>query len=317
MKYKIRLLISGIVLILAITSFYGVFYAIKLFNAQFVPLVQGAAWLGVAAILLITFFFGRFYCSILCPFGILQEFISFVFNRKNNYTKNYPVKYFIASLCFGSLLGGSSAIVKIFEPYTLFSKIVSFSAVGIFILFVTLVLVYYKNRFFCTNICPVGAILGIVSKFGINKIYIENPCKSCGLCEAKCPSGCINSKEKSLDNETCVRCLKCLNTCPNNCIKFGTVKEKQPFNPKRRDFIVSIFALALFGAALNDKKILDENSQTAKILKSRCKKCGMCPLKCPYGAISFKKGEFPIIDKSKCTGCGACKSACHFGAIKI
>lgn len=152
MKYKIRLFLSGIVLILAITGFYGVFYPIKLYNAQFVPLVQGAIWLGVITILLITFFFGRFYCSILCPFGILQEFISFLFNRKNSYTKNFPAKYFVASLCFGSLLGGSTAVIKIFEPYTLFSKILSFSTVGIFALFGILALVYYKNRFFCTNI---------------------------------------------------------------------------------------------------------------------------------------------------------------------
>lgn len=168
-----------------------VFYPIKLYNAQFVPLVQGAIWLGVITILLITFFFGRFYCSILCPFGILQEFISFLFNRKNSYTKNFPAKYFVASLCFGSLLGRSTVVIKIFEPYTLFSKILSFSTVGIFALFGILALVYYKNRFFL-------------------------------------------------------------------------------------------------------HKYFDDNSQTAKILKNRCKKCGMCAVKCPYGAIGFTRGEFPI-----------------------
>ncbi|MBS5801555.1 MAG: 4Fe-4S binding protein [Brachyspira sp.] len=85
-----------------------------------------------------------------------------------------------------------------------------------------------------------------------------------------------------------------MNACPNNCIKFGTVKEKQPFSPKRRNFIMSISALALFGVAYNCKEMFDDNSQTAKILKNRCKKCGMCAVKCPYGAIGFTRGEFPI-----------------------
>lgn len=57
---------------------------------------------------------------------------------------------------------------------------------------------------------------------------------------------------------------------------------------------MSISALALFGVTYNCKEMFDDNSQTAKILKNRCKKCGMCAVKCPYGAIGFTRGEFPI-----------------------
>lgn len=132
----------------------------------------------------VTALFGKFYCSTLCPFGFLQEALALIFKRKNKAIKNYPTKYFIMALTFGALTGGSAVALRHLEPYSLFGSAITVSILGIVATLLVLAIVFFKNRFFCTNICPVGALLGLVSKFSLNKINInQDKCLSCGMCE--------------------------------------------------------------------------------------------------------------------------------------
>jgi len=41
-----------------------------------------------------------------------------------------------------------------------------------------------------------------------------------------------------------------------------------------------------------------------------CIGLGDCARVCPFGAITYKKGEVPLIDEEKCTACGLCVEAC-------
>ncbi len=52
-----------------------------------------------------------------------------------------------------------------------------------------------------------------------------------------------------------------------------------------------------------------------KLLKRKCKKCGICVKACRSNAIFQAPGKYPIIIKEMCSGCGACWQACPFGAI--
>lgn len=204
--YLIRLLISGIIGIFAILAVCGVLYPFKIMDLQFTALLQRlivdfslAALLLFIVVIAATLIFGRFYCSVICPFGILQEFAALLFKNKGGNGKNLPVKYFIAAVTFGVLIGGSSLFVRYIDPYTMFGSAVSLSVVGLIFTLAVLAVVFFKNRYFCTNICPVGAVLGLISKFSLNKIYInKEACLSCGLCAKNCPSGCIDSREKRL-----------------------------------------------------------------------------------------------------------------------
>lgn len=222
--YLTRLIIAGIILFTAIFAIIGL-YPFKFLNLEFTPVFQRTlidfstiALLLFLLVIITTFIFGRIYCSIICPFGILQEFtdliFSKIFKRKNVQQKNYGFKYIIAAVTFGSLIGGTALLIRYIDPYTIFGSLVSLSIYGIIVSLAVLAVVFYKNRFFCTNICPVGAVLGLISKFSINKIYIKkDSCVSCGLCAKSCPSGCIDFKEKAIDNETCIKCFKCLTVC--------------------------------------------------------------------------------------------------------
>jgi len=52
-----------------------------------------------------------------------------------------------------------------------------------------------------------------------------------------------------------------------------------------------------------------------KLIKSKCKKCGLCAKVCRSNAIFAPIGRYPVFIKDLCNGCGACWQMCPFGAI--
>jgi heterodisulfide reductase subunit A len=70
------------------------------------------------------------------------------------------------------------------------------------------------------------------------------------------------------------------------------------------------------GALLNAGKISIE-AITSQIDEELCTKCGVCSRVCPYGAITWKKGEVATVVEAACAGCGACGASCQFGAITM
>ena len=70
------------------------------------------------------------------------------------------------------------------------------------------------------------------------------------------------------------------------------------------------------GALLNAGQIQIE-AITSRIDEEACMKCGLCAAVCPYGAITWKKGEPAVVVEAACAGCGACGATCQFGAITM
>jgi heterodisulfide reductase subunit A len=70
------------------------------------------------------------------------------------------------------------------------------------------------------------------------------------------------------------------------------------------------------GALLNAGEIKIE-AITSVIDEEACTKCGLCAKVCPYGAITWQKGEVAAVVEAACAGCGACGATCLFGAITM
>lgn len=339
----IRTTIAAVVGVLSVLAFMGLFYPLQIFDVQLTALLQRVlvdfplfAGILLAGLLLLTLLFGRVYCSTLCPLGLFQEFLMLLFRRKVPTEKNRPYKYFLAAVVFGALIGGTVCLVRLIDPYTLFGSAASGAYWGLAALVLLTVLVWFKGRLFCSNICPVGAVLGLVSKYAVNKIYIENDkCVSCGLCAAKCPTGSIDFKNKKVDNETCIKCFKCMSGCRRSGIHYGRKAEPQtPFNPARRQLLIggaalTFFALAVKGgidfgkavAAKVKKAILPAGAGSVEEFANRCLNCNLCVQNCPMKIIKKANGDSGTVyldyTDSFCDyNCHKCSEVCPSGAIK-
>ena len=343
--YLIRISIAGIVLIFSIFAVYGI-YPINIMDLQFAAVIQrmiiNTSYIAVGIfiiLIILTLLFGRFYCSCICPFGIIQEVFTLIFKKNNEPVKNRVYKYIISGITIGAVVfGGSSILIRYIEPYTIFTSAMSISIIGIIGVVFVLCIVFFKNRYFCTNICPIGAILGIISKISLNKIYMTDECISCGMCERNCPSGCIDAGENKVDNEICIKCLKCISVCPKNAIKYGRNRNKKTvlFNSKRREVIGCIAYIAAIGAGasigLNIVKnvikkvrnvIIPAGSVDTVRMQNKCLNCNLCINNCPNKILKKSDEKFSVvhIDYSYGKGyceyeCNKCSQVCPSGAIK-
>ena len=346
MFYKIRLTFAILIFIMAILGVIGIFYPLPLFDVQTAPLIQRViidfsliSAVILVVILLLTLLFGRLYCSMLCPFGILQELIALFRGEGNEESrKNLPVKYIITAISFGALIGGSAVIIRYIEPYTYFASALTLSVIGLTAIIAVIVLTIFKNRYFCTNICPVGCILGLLSKISFLKVYIkEDECLACGMCERNCPAGCIEVDNAKVDNETCIKCFKCLNQCPKNAITYGIKPKKEvKFSPKRRELITFGSALVILAGAVKigfeigktaaekiKNVILPPGAVNAQRMFNKCLNCNLCINACPNNILTKADKDFGAVHIDYTKGekhckydCNDCAKVCPSGAIK-
>ncbi len=352
MKNKIliysRLIISFIVFILSGLAFYGHFYPLKIFDLQFTTALQNGLLSGFGlglflffTIILLTLLFGRIYCSMLCPLGIYQEILTILFKpfykkRLLKPMQHYVFAYFLAAILLGTLCGGTVVWLRLLDPYALTGSALSGAWYGVGFMVALAILVFCKKRFFCTNICPVGAVLGIISRFSLFKIrFNEKKCGKCGLCTGVCPCGAIDAQNGTVNNETCIKCFNCLNYCRHTALSYGLSPTKPvSFSSKRRQLLVSSAVVILFGVACRGgivlaqkvaskvkKMILPAGAKNVEDFANRCSNCNLCVANCPLKIIKPADEQTPFVhltyDRYFCDfNCHKCSEVCPSGAIK-
>ncbi|MEQ8954604.1 MAG: 4Fe-4S binding protein, partial [Gammaproteobacteria bacterium] len=164
--------------------------------------------------LITTLLWGRVFCSSLCPFGALQDFISRFLPR--HFQKELPaaihdkaiyIKYgILAFLIVGALLWTEVSLFQYFEP---FGTIFYFSQSIVLWVILALMLVgtIFISRFYCRYLCPLGAALGVMSILSPLRIKRVAQCEVCTHCQHSCPTGAIRMEK--IDFKECVRCDIC------------------------------------------------------------------------------------------------------------
>ena len=226
-------------------------------------------------------------------------------------------------------------------------------ATAIFLIIVIMALL--RGRLYCNTVCPVGSLLGFISKFSLFRIILnDSKCTSCGICEKACKSQCINSKEKYIDYSRCVACFNCLKRCKSNGvnyrftpIRFVANEKKSPeiisaptneIGMTRRSFLVTSTVLATTLPVLPAwaKKEIDPTKLTPitppgsislEHFKKKCTACHLCITHCPqqilkpagfnFGIDYVCKPHMVFYEKGFCNyGCTACSNVCPNGAIR-
>jgi ferredoxin len=114
--------------------------------------------------------------------------------------------------------------VETVTAISLIAAIVALLVVGI--------MSFLRGRLFCNTICPVGSLLGLISRFSLFKVVMdESKCTNCTLCERACKSQCIDSKNVKIDSSRCVSCYNCLSGCKFDAIGYQFIRKNKKQEP--------------------------------------------------------------------------------------
>ncbi|MDT8395001.1 MAG: 4Fe-4S binding protein [bacterium] len=77
-----------------------------------------------------------------------------------------------------------------------------------------------ERRFWCRNLCPLGAFFGWCSTAGPLGLSIEKPaCTACGQCTPTCRMGAITGEGKrEIRKRDCILCYDCIGSCEDGLI---------------------------------------------------------------------------------------------------
>jgi ferredoxin len=241
---------------------------------------------------------------------------------------------------------------QIYSVYNIPMRSVSISVLVAPVIFLGIVayMSYKHGRLFCNSLCPAGALLGLISRFSLFKIVIdENLCNECGACEKVCKANCIESGTKRIDFAACVNCFNCIKSCPTDGVDYipllikKSVAVKPDYDDSRRDFFKGIItpAIGLVIPAIvsgdtnavnksgYDKSrkhpIAPPGSRSTQHFSNLCTACHLCVSACPtqvlypsfleYGAAGIFQPKMNY-DASYCNyDCVVCSQICPSGAI--
>lgn len=336
---------------------------------QFLPALLALNVVALAFLLLLTLLFGRIYCSTICPLGVMQDIFAWIGKlkifrkskgkRANKYSYSKPktwLRLTVLVLFIALYIAGVNAAFVLLAPYSAYGRIIATIAhpmatevavVACITAVVLFVLSFLNGRTYCNTICPVGTVLGYISKYGtFKRIHIdESKCVKCGLCAKNCKASCIDSDNATIDYSRCVVCGDCEGSCAHGAISFGN--SSTPSTPSTRDMsrrgFLGVMGLAAASAvsaqekttdggfaAIVDKQVPKRNtpltppgSLSARNMQKHCTACQLCISNCPNNVLRpstdmehFMQPEMGYENGYCRPECTKCSKICPAGAIK-
>ncbi|MDY6933721.1 MAG: 4Fe-4S binding protein [Spirochaetota bacterium] len=326
-------------------------------------------------IIVLTIIFGRFFCGWICPFGSIHQSIGYLCNRNaptserislNRYRRTQNIKYYILLLFIITALipiHTSTLHTGLLDPIPLLTR--SFNLVllpildnrinitsiagryyeEIWMIFSIFLAALFLNlkipRFYCRFICPLGALLGVFSRFSIWRIgQSTKNCINCKQCELSCEGGC--NPDSRIRTTECILCLNCREDCGEGVIKYqikpSIAGETSSFGISRKGFLLSLGTGLLVMPALRLSRSLEQNwhhkiirppgSLSEQEFVRRCIKCGQCIRVCPTNVLQpggieggFENLWTPVLNNrigsSGCQyNCVSCGQVCPTSAIR-
>ena len=295
-------------------------------------------WLrySVLAIVLILVLFGNlFLINLLDPYSNTGRIFAQLFN---------PLLILLNNLTAFTLEKFNVYLIYPIEIKEFYIVAASFPLI---FLAIVLYLSYKRGRLYCNTICPVGTLLGLISKFTIFKLKIDKAsCEGCGVCARVCKAECIEKSTKEIDFSRCVACYNCLDVCPSDSINYQLIQInniQSESDDSRRDFLsrTSMFFIGLTSSAISQIKIIPKKESKVEVNKNsfasppgsstidhfnnNCTACHLCITACPTKVLQPSFTEFgifnifqPFMDykTSFCNyDCIACSEVCPTSAI--
>lgn len=211
-------------------------------SLQFVPallksyFIPGAAVLSISFLLLLTILFGRVYCSVLCPLGVLQDFISWISGktkkkRRYKYHKEWIIgRYTLLAIVVSPLFFGSITMVTLIDPYSLFGRIATVLLKPVVVVINNLFAAGFAkadiyNWLYRYEMIPVHPAILIITTMFLAGIGWTAVYRGRLYCNTVCPVGTflgLISKfaifKIVINKSQCTHCGHCARVCKAECI---------------------------------------------------------------------------------------------------
>jgi MauM/NapG family ferredoxin protein len=197
-----------------------------------------------------------------------------------------------------------------------------------------------RPRFWCRILCPLGALLGIFSRFTLLRLEKdEAACTDCKLCSRSCQGAASPMPSQTWENAECLLCFNCFDACPEGALSFqfrwAPRSNKRPDMGRRAVLggLVAGISLPLLtkldGSThhVSDPRLIrPPGALPEKNFLQLCQRCGLCMKACPTNVINPTLGEAGlagfwtphlIMTQGYCEyTCTLCGSVCPTGAIE-
>ena len=199
---------------------------------------------------------------------------------------------------------------------------------------------YVQQRFWCRNVCPLGALLGLLGRFGLAQRRVSDACTDCGECQRSCPTAAIPENPRETLSQECIQCRACQQVCPVKAISFplqtpGRKPQTASVNLSRRGFLAALGlgAASSFVMGMHpSQKLLQANlirppgAAPEALFLDRCVRCGECMKACTTNTLQPSLLESGLeglwtprleLRYAPCEQrCNVCGQVCPTGAIR-
>jgi polyferredoxin len=195
------------------------------------------------------------------------------------------------------------------------------------------------TRLWCRSICPLGALLGAVSRWSILGLHKDAAsCDKCNRCLLHCQGGDDPIGGAPWRKSECLMCMNCVDSCPHSSLTFKFFRdEREVASPdlSRRRTLTGLAAGAAMvplmrantglGKGRHDLLLRPPGALNEEAFLSRCIRCGECMKVCPNNSLH------PTLDQAGIEGlwtptlvprigycepsCVLCSEVCPTGAI--
>lgn len=242
------------------------------------------------------------------------------------------------------------------DSYAFYSTDVWIRSIGTFtVAVITLIALavwsWRKGRRYCNTICPVGTVLGAISRISLFRPVIDTTkCIDCKLCARNCKSSCIDIKTHTIDYSRCVVCMDCIDKCNKGAVSYTLRRHKVATKPQtedkasasRQNFLVATGLLAASAAKAQEMKldggyatlidkvapprntaIVPAGALSARNMAAHCTGCQLCVAVCPSHVLrpsadltNFMQPHLSYENGYCRPECTKCSEVCPAGAIK-
>ena len=167
-------------------------------------------------------------------------------------------------------------------------------------------------RFWCRNLCPLGALLGLLGRYGLWRRVVGEGCTSCRGCAAACKMDAIPAAEPCRTRQAeCIQCYDCVGCCRPATTRVRLAADRVGLDAEvdlgRRQFLGTVGVGAVAG-------LLTISGWGRRPWHDRLIRPPGAIVRDPQGGFLrlMSEGEF----RAKCLRCGQCLKACPTGGLQ-